>query len=131
MHLMRIDPTNYVVAVDKAGHESKATNRVTVKFGVVEIDEDSITTTQDPQACTMTVRWETNVPSTSVVTYGTGPNDMPYVVTGPGGTQHEVVCDLNVLDKLVFAYTIESATDCGSDKTKTLRIKFFRCIAPQ
>lgn len=118
--------TYAVQAVDGGGLHSGWTDNEVFDPGVITIS--GLTAVHDPWACTMTVSWTTNVPSTSTVYYGT--TSVLGQVAGNSAmvTNHSVVIDTSGM--LSFTYKAESEAGCAIKLSppKPYRSQM-RCIA--
>lgn len=96
--------------------------------GECSINIHNVNATLDPQACTVTVTWDTDECSSSVVHWGQSScasPSYPYTDTGSSARHgHSVVIDVSGLSgpKCFLNYKVESSNDCetaSSDCKKT------------
>jgi len=110
-----------VLAVDTAGQISDLSAPASVQAATITISNVRVKS-QNALNCTVTIGWTTDVPATSLVSYGATCGAMGGLVTDHGmTTNHSVV--IPVHDYPSFAYKVMSADGCvtGTSACKTFR----------
>jgi hypothetical protein len=93
----------------------------------------NIDATEDPLACTMTITWDTNVTSSSLVRWDTDPcgSQPPYdnTATGDDGTSHSVTFDISGVPASKLTFQVESAkVDCDTTTSSCQTENVLDCL---
>ena len=83
----------------------------------------------DPQDCTLTVEWDTDVSATSKVYYGASCAALNYTSTSSGATTHHVVeCDVTGVGDRRIYFKVESKADCNTARSDCTFISRTQCM---
>jgi hypothetical protein len=105
--------------------------------GACTIDIHNISATLDPWACTVTVTWDTDECSSSVVYWGqSGCKNPSYPNVATGGSArhgHSVVIDVSGLTgpNCFLNYKVESSNDCETAESVCKKASCGPCIEEQ
>jgi hypothetical protein len=118
--VITLNQCHYTALIDGLTPTSQYYFRITARFIQFDISNtsDGSFVTMDfgienlvaiPSADSLSISWETNKEATTVVYYGTSPNDLNLVVSGSPGTYH-VLCLPNLSSDITYYYKAVSVS---------------------